>query len=156
MKKIKKKIIAQHFLRMQGNRGDHVSLDLPQVLVRAIYDFWKVISNYYIKLHVKSCHYLLIMYMKRVWEMIGHSTISHKCKKQFVCCIYKPQSWSITWRILLLKYQRAEILLYWGILTSIYKAQQTRIAECYCSLQIPIHCINSFRKIRELPSIHHQ
>ena len=42
--------------QMQGNRGDHLSRDLPQVLVRAIYGLWEI----------KSCYYMLIMYMKRV------------------------------------------------------------------------------------------
>ena len=55
---------------MQDNRGDHLSRDLPQVLVRAIYGLWKnKTSAYYAWLHMKSCYYMLIMYMKRVWGM---------------------------------------------------------------------------------------
>ena len=55
---------------MQDNRGDYLSRYLPQVLVRAIYGLWKnKTSAYYAWLHAKSCYYMLIMYMTRVWGM---------------------------------------------------------------------------------------
>ena len=70
----------------------------------------------------------------------------HKCKKQFVCCIYKPPDFATESLVnhlediiaLSPKYQKEQISLYWGILTSIFKPRQTRVAECYYGLLIYI------------------
>ena len=79
---------------MQDMRGDHVSRDLPQVLVRAIYGLWQ---NWKCLLHQIACEIILLHdnnAHEKSLEMIGQSTIRQmawQLSSVFCSLIYKDR-----------------------------------------------------------------